>query len=105
MQLIGLKYMNDRDSSSTTAGGTVCRDSSVSGGSLSGGRPFSTTKRETVMLPHFSGDERTAYLKYPIWKKQWDTHIQEYEDKYRSTMLLNHLDEKAQLQIVGLETD
>ena len=68
MQLIGLKYMNDRDSSSTTTGGAVSRDSSVSGGSLSGGRPFSTTKRETVMLPNFSGDERTAYLKYPMWK-------------------------------------
>ena len=103
-KLIGLKYMKDGDSSSTV-GSRASRSSSVSGDGLSSARPYSTTKRETVMLPHFSGDEKTAYLKYPIWKKQWDTHIQEYEDKYRSTMLLNHLDEKAQLQIVGLETD
>ena len=31
---------------------------------------FSTTKRETVMLPKFSGDEKTAYLSYPVWKQQ-----------------------------------
>ena len=71
----------------------------------SGARVFSTTKRETVMLPHFSGDEKSAYLKYPVWKKQWEEHIQEYEEKYRATMLLSHLDDKAQLQIVGLETN
>ena len=57
------------------------------------------------MLPHFSGDEKSAYLKYPVWKKQWEEHIQEYEEKYRATMLLSHLDDKAQLQIVGLETN
>ena len=79
---------------------------SGSGGSSSGSSgSVSTTKRETVMLPHFSGDEKSAYLKYPVWKKQWDNHILEYEAKYRATMLMNHLDEKAQLQIVGLEND
>ena len=57
------------------------------------------------MLPTFSGDEKTAFLKYPIWKQQWDNHIQEYEEKYRATMLLNHLDAKALEQIIGLETD
>ena len=66
---------------------------------------YSSTKRETVMLPHFSGDEKTSYLKYPVWKSQWDEHIKEYEVRYRSTMLMNHLDEKAQQQIVGLETN
>ena len=30
------------------------------------GTNFSTTKRETVMLPKFSGDEKTAFLKYSI---------------------------------------
>ena len=42
----------------------------------------STTKKETVMLPKFSGEEKTAYLKYPVWKKQWDAHIMDYEEKY-----------------------
>ena len=41
---------------------------------------FSTTKRETVMLPTFSGDEKTAFLEYPVWKTQWESHIQEYEN-------------------------
>ena len=57
------------------------------------------------MLPKFSGDEKTAFLQYPVWKKQWLSHITEYEVKYRATMLLNHLDAKALEQIVGLEND
>ena len=55
------------------------------------------------MLPKFSGDEKFAFLKYPVWKQQWSSHITEYEEKYRATMLLNHLDAKALEQIVGLE--
>ena len=82
----------------------IVSEVSPTGGSGSG-FTFSSTKRETVMLPKFSGDERTAFLKYPIWRKQWSEHIQEYEEKYRATMLMTHLDDKAQLQIVGLETE
>ena len=97
---IGLEYVkNVSTAPDVTGGGT-----SSTGDSLSS-RPFSTTKRETVMLPQFSGEEKSAYLKYPVWKKQWEEHIQEYEEKYRATMLLNHLDEKALHQIIGLETD
>ena len=69
------------------------------------GEGYSSTKRETVLLPKFSGDEKTAFLKFPVWRKQWCSHISEYEEKYRATMLLNHLDNKAQEQIVGLEND
>ena len=98
-RITGLRYMKDIPSDTTPV-------VSGSGGSSSGSSgSVSTTKRETVMLPHFSGDEKSAYLKYPVWKKQWDNHILEYEAKYRATMLMNHLDEKAQLQIVGLEND
>ena len=75
------------------------------GGSRTSSSSMSTTKRETVMLPKFSGDEKTAFLKYPIWKTQWDSHILEYEEKYRATMLQNHLDDKAMAQIVGYEND
>ena len=57
------------------------------------------------MLPKFSGEEKTAYLKYPVWKEEWNSHITEYEEKYRATMLLNHLDAKATDQIIGLEND
>ena len=55
------------------------------------------------MLPKFSGDERTAYLKYPICRKKWVSHIMDYEDKYWSTLLLSHLDSKALERIIGLE--
>ena len=77
----------------------------LTGGGTSRGAGFSATKRETVMLPKFSGDEKTSFLQYPIWRKQWDSHISEYETKYRATMLLNHLDSKAMDQIVGFETE
>ena len=57
------------------------------------------------MLPKFSGDEDTAYLKYPIWRKLWMSHITDYKAKYWSTMLLNHLDELAAWKTIGLEND
>ena len=63
----------------------------------------SNTKKETVKLPKFSGDEKTAYKLYPVWRKQWDSHIMDYEEKSRSTMLLDHLDKWALEQIVGYE--
>ena len=96
---VALEYLKDSTPAPVTGGGSSSSTDGVSS------RPYSTTKRETVMLPHFSGDEKSAYLKYPVWKQQWTEHIAEYEDKYRATMLMNHLDEKAQSQIVGLETD
>ena len=61
-----------KDASSATPSLPVGSDES---GSVRVG--FSSTKRETVMLPHFSGEEKTTYLSYPVWKKQWDLHIQE----------------------------
>ena len=93
---IALEYVKDAPSMESSA---------VTGGGTARTAGFSTTKRETVMLPKFSGEEKTAFLKYPVWRQQWDSHIQEYEHKYRATMLLNHLDAKALEQIIGLETD
>ena len=84
---------------------TVAPVSGATGGESRSSISFSSTKRETVMLPKFSGDEKTAYLKYPVWKEQWMSHINEYEVKYRATMLLNHLGAKALEQIIGLEND
>ena len=93
---VALDYM--KNAAPTTTGAGASEGVSARGG-------FSTTKRETVMLPQFSREEKTAYLSYPVWRQQWDLHIVEYEEKYRPTMLLNHLDEKAKHQIVGLESD
>ena len=95
---IALEYLKDVPEPVVTPVATAV-DSSVRG------TGFSQTKRETVMLPKFSGDEKTAFLKYPVWKTQWFNHITEYEVKYRATMLLNHLDDKATLQIIGHEND
>ena len=50
--------------------------SGTSGGSSSS----SSTRKETVKLPKFSGEEKTIpYLKFPTWKKEWDKVIVEYD--------------------------
>ena len=98
----GLKYLNSEPTRPTIEP-TDTEDGTMTVATRSAG--FSTTKRETVMLPKFCGDEKSAFLQYPIWKKQWSMHITEYETKYRSTMLLNHLDNKALEQIVGYENE
>ena len=38
-------------------------------------------------------------------EKQWTTHILDYKERYRATMLLNHLDSKVSERIIGLEND
>ncbi len=88
---------------------TELKDSSVTSGgdrtSSSSSSNMSTTKKEAVQLPHFHGDEKgSPYLKFPIWKKQWERLIKDYPEDYRSTFLWDHLDEAAQLKLVGCET-
>ena len=63
------------------------------------------TKKETGMLPKLSRDKKTAYLKYPVGRKLWVSQNVDYEKKYWSTMLLNHLDSKALERIIALEKD
>ena len=60
-----------------------------------------TTKKEIVMLAKFGGDKETAYMKYPVWRKRWVSHIIYYEEKYLAKMLLNHLDSQALEKIIG----
>ena len=60
------------------------------------------------MLPHFQGAEETnasPFLDYPIWKENWNLHIEDYEPKSRSIMLLHHLDKEAKRRIAGKECD
>ena len=83
------------------------KDSSVTSGGASSNSSssFSTTKKESVKLPPFQGDEKTSpFLKFPIWKNRWEKLIGEYREDYRSTFLLDHLDEAAQSKVVGCET-
>ena len=64
-------------------------------------------KKEAVQLPKFCGDEKAgqAFLKYPIWLKNWKSHITDYEEKYRANMWMSHCDDGAQKNIFGLETE
>ena len=64
-----------------------------------------STKQEEVKLPTFKGEDKNCFLKYPIWRKQWIDLIQPYEENCRATMLSTRLDEAAQNQIIGYETD
>ena len=102
-KLVGLKYIKEASPSVPLV--TVGSEETGGGASSTVRAGFSTTKRETVMLPQFSGDEKTAFLKYPVWKKQWENHINEYEPKFRATMLINHLDAKTSEQIIGVENE
>ena len=77
----------------------------VSGRGGGGGGGLSSTKKEQVNLPKFSGNEKTAYHEYPVWKKQWDLLIAEYPDKFRAGLLREHLDSESQKQIIGVEDD
>ena len=83
-----------------TSGGAVSSDSSSSVSSNS------TIRKEAVQLPKFQGDEnQSPYLKFPVWKKQWDVMIGEYDEQWRPGLLLNHVDESAQSKFVGYETN
>ena len=65
-----------------------------------------STRKETVKLPKFSGEEKTIpYLKFPTWKKEWDKVIVEYDTQWHARILKDHLDEAACKKIVGFETD
>ena len=82
----------------------------TSGGGASVGAVASkvsnATKKEAVRLPSFKGDEKSSpYLKFPVWKKQWDCLITEYEEKWRAGLLWDHIDEVARSKFVGWETD
>ena len=62
---IALEYLKE-DVSATSDTTEVLSTGRGSGSGVT----FSSTKRETVMLPKFSGEEKTAYLIYPVWKEQ-----------------------------------
>ena len=62
-------------------------------------------KRETVSLPKFSGKEATAYLNYPVWRKNWDMLIAVYPENVKASVLFEHLDESAKRRLIGLEND
>ena len=81
-------------------------ESSKSGSSSSSSS--SVTKKEAVSLPAFVGDETSSpspFLVYPVWRKKWDTLIEEYDTKYRCNVLWQKLDEFARNVFAGYESD
>ena len=65
-----------------------------------------STKKEAVRLPKFQGDEKMSpYLKFPIWKKQWEVVIMEYDEKWRAGLLWDHIDDSARSKIIGCEAE
>ena len=80
--------------------GLLKNSSSTSGGTSSN----SGTKKELIKLPTFQGDEKASpYVNFPIWKKLWETLIEDYEEKYRAGLLLAHLDDAARGKFIGYE--
>ena len=70
----------------------------------SGGGASSSTKREPISLPEFKGDPvDQPFLKFPVWLKQWEKLIGEYDEKFWSRLLCEKLDDAASEKIVGLE--
>ena len=65
-----------------------------------------TTKTEKIALPEFKGDEKESpYLKYPIWRKQWDSLISQYQDEWRDRLLFKHVDDVAKSKFIGYESN
>ena len=88
---------------------TLLKDFKTSGGVLSDSASSSTgstTKRETVHLPDFSGeDEKNPYLEFPVWLQRWNALIGGYNEKLHSHLLCEHLDSVARKTFVGFEND
>lgn len=79
----------------------------TSGAAGTGGRAShsSNTKKEAVQLPKFASDKKggQAFLKNPIWLKNWNAQIIDYEEKYRASMLLSNIDNEDQKKIIGID--
>ena len=65
-----------------------------------------STKKESVKLPKFEGNEKASpYIKWPSWIVRWEKLIVEYDVSWRSSILIDHLDEAAKEKFVGYDDD
>ena len=94
-----------KESSSNTSGGSSGSIDS-SGSSSVVASSMNTSRKETIHLPHFYGDETAQpFLQFPTWKKRWDLHITDYDEKHHAGLLLDHLDDTAKTKFIGWEMD
>ena len=85
---------------------TALKDSSEPPRSSLSSSQSNSMKKEPVGLPDFKGDEADSpFLKYPIWRKEWQKLIVEYPDSWHCNLLNKHVDEHAREQYVGYEND
>ena len=65
-----------------------------------------SSKTEKIALPEFKGDEKESpYLKYPIWRKQWDSLITQYQAEFRDRLLFKKVDDVARSKFIGYESN
>ena len=66
----------------------------------------SSTKKEPVKLPKFEGAVKSSpFLKFPVWIERWEKLISQYDEVWRSSILLDHLDDAAREKFVGYESN
>ena len=59
-----------------------------------------------MTLPEFKGNEKESpHLRYPIWKKQWNSIITRYDEDCRDSFLYRHLDDAARSKIIGVASN
>ena len=81
------------------------KDTPLNSGGESSSMSSKSTKNEKVKLPSFKGDDRMSpFLKFPVWKEQWDLLIGDHEEKWWPTLLWDHIDDTARSKFVGWES-
>ena len=66
----------------------------------------SSTKKEPVRLPSFEGALKSSpFLKFPVWIERWEKLINQYDEVWRPSILLDHLDDAAREKFVGYESN
>ena len=47
----------------------------------------------------------SPFPKFPVWIERWEKLISQYNEVWRPSILLNHLDDAAQEKFVGCESN
>ena len=66
----------------------------------------SSTKKEPVKLPMFKGAVKSSpFLKFPVWIERWEKLIDQYDEVWKPSILLDHLDDAAREKFVGYKVN